>query len=710
MTFNPGLVALANGQTLVLSSDGAGLGDSDGAAVVGQLFDGDVAAGPAFLINSETAGDQSEAAYAPLADGGFIVVWQDASGTLGDSEGTSIKAQVFAADGSRVGSEFLVNGGAGGSQVLPHVSGLANGGFVVGWTELGDSGSPVAIMARVFDADGAVGGDIVVDGAASFGPASVSHPTPEASLCGLVGGGFAVAWIDDASTLVRVQVFDDLGEAVGPEQIVAGATTGTRYFHTEVVATGNGGFAVFWDTLTDPKNGSGYGTGQICDATGSRVGGAFHVPSDVFNGPVAHSDAGGGFVVTAAGITEYERLAPVITSFDGLASVSLNVLEKTTRVGTVAAHDPDLGAPFIYSLHGADAALFTIDANGTLRFATAPDITLPRDAGTDNVYNVTVTVSDGLFATDQAFAVTVTAAPERYAPRITSGGGGAQAAASLSENTTAAYTVIAQSISGKPLVYSIAGGSDAGKFTIDATTGALAFRAAPDFETRRDFDGDNVYDVIVQVSDGTLSDTQAVAVTVRDIIGETLIGTARSERFAGGIGNDVFRGRGGADSLFGGADNDLLSGDGGNDVLNGGLGHDTLLGGPGNDVLDGGAGADVLTGALGADVFVFDFRPRTATQADLMTDFDHATGDHIRISRAAFGGFTHTGALTAAEFHAGPGAHVAATAAERLIYDSTSGKLWYDADGTGAAAATLVATFGAHIHPALAFTDFQIVA
>ena len=53
------------------------------------------------------------------------------------------------------------------------------------------------------------------------------------------------------------------------------------------------------------------------------------------------------------------------------------------------------------------------------------------------------------------------------------------------------------------LTYSIAGGADAAKFTINSTSGALTFIAAPDFEAPTDYGANNVYDVTVQVSDGT---------------------------------------------------------------------------------------------------------------------------------------------------------------------------------------------------------------
>ena len=99
---------------------------------------------------------------------------------------------------------------------------------------------------------------------------------------------------------------------------------------------------------------------------------------------------------------------------------------------------------------------------------------------------------------------------------ITSNGGGATAAINVAENTTAVTTVTATDadLPAQTLTYSIVGGADAAQFTINASTGALSFVAAPDFEAPTDAGANNVYDVIVQVSDGTLTDTQAIAVTV----------------------------------------------------------------------------------------------------------------------------------------------------------------------------------------------------
>lgn len=113
----------------------------------------------------------------------------------------------------------------------------------------------------------------------------------------------------------------------------------------------------------------------------------------------------------------------------------------------------------------------------------------------------------------------VTLTSEEGAPLITSNGGGATASVSVSENATGVTTVTAADPGAPPqtLVYSISGGVDAAKFTIDSGTGELTFVSAPNYESPTDSGANNVYEVIVQVSDGTLTDAQFIAVTVTNV-------------------------------------------------------------------------------------------------------------------------------------------------------------------------------------------------
>ncbi len=180
------------------------------------------------------------------------------------------------------------------------------------------------------------------------------------------------------------------------------------------------------------------------------------------------------------------------------------------------ASDQDVPNTLTYSISGgADSGKFTIDSkSGKLDFATAPDFDVPGDADGKNDYEVVVQASDGALTDAQTITVTVT--NENESPTITSNGAGTLAAISLAENI-AAVTIVEQTDpdAGTTFTYSLAG-DDASLFTISGG-GALAFKSAPSFETKGDSNNDNVYSVTVSVSDGALSDSQTINVTVTDV-------------------------------------------------------------------------------------------------------------------------------------------------------------------------------------------------
>jgi Ca2+-binding RTX toxin-like protein len=98
---------------------------------------------------------------------------------------------------------------------------------------------------------------------------------------------------------------------------------------------------------------------------------------------------------------------PVITSNGGGDAASITINEGQVAITTVTSTDQEGVAP-TYSLSGADAALFAIDAaTGVLSFVNAPDFEAPADADGNNVYDVLVSASDGRTSDAQAIAVTV---------------------------------------------------------------------------------------------------------------------------------------------------------------------------------------------------------------------------------------------------------------------------------------------------------------
>ena len=100
------------------------------------------------------------------------------------------------------------------------------------------------------------------------------------------------------------------------------------------------------------------------------------------------------------------------------------------------------------------------------------------------------------------------APPANNAPTITN----STTSYSVVENQTSAFTITATDADGDALTFTI-GGSDASLFSV-STSGVVTFNTAPDFESPSDADGNNVYDLMASVSDGSLNDSKDFTVTV----------------------------------------------------------------------------------------------------------------------------------------------------------------------------------------------------
>ena len=258
------------------------------------------------------------------------------------------------------------------------------------------------------------------------------------------------------------------------------------------------------------------------------------------------------------------------------------------------------------------------------------------------------------------------------------------------------------------------------------------------------FSGSGGYDLAAGVNVTSLS------VAAGNTNSVYLVGNEFSQTITGGSGNDILNGDGGlsgaTDTLIGGAGDDIYrvwnAGDvvqegagGGFDTvytsvnyalgagqeieqlsaadqsatgaitLIGNAGANRVIGNNGANVLAGGDGQDVLIGLGGADTF--SFSNFGAANADTIQDFSKAQGDKIQLVNSAgadFDAITGTGTLSAAQFTTGT---VATTAAQRIIYDQDTGRIFYDADGNGAGAAELIA----QLTPGTVLdnTDFTVV-
>jgi VCBS repeat-containing protein len=316
-----------------------------------------------------------------------------------------------------------------------------------------------------------------------------------------------------ATVTVNVAAVNDAPVAVAD---TLAATEDTPVTYTAAQLLGN-------DTDVDNPNSalsiasvtSGAGGTAVLNANGTVT----FTPTADFNGAASFTYTTTDGALTSAPATVTVNVAavndaPVFTS-GTTGSVAENSAISTV-VYDANVTDVD-GAPAVFSLTGTDAGLFNINAStGEVTFKVSPNFEAPTDAGADNVYNFSVNAFDGTATTSQAVAVTVTNVNE--APVIDSNGGGATATVPVNENTTAVTTVHATDPdAGTTLVYSISGGADAGKFTINASTGVLSFISAPDFEAPTDADGNNSYIVQVRAFDGALQDDQTITVNVADV-------------------------------------------------------------------------------------------------------------------------------------------------------------------------------------------------
>ena len=232
---------------------------------------------------------------------------------------------------------------------------------------------------------------------------------------------------------------------------------------------------------------------------------------------------------------------------------------------------------------------------------------------------------------------------------------------------------------------------------------------------------------------------------------------------SGYIGDDTLKGFGGDDTIYGGDGDDWIDGMTGNDTMNGGNGADTFIvdsasdividassgtfdevwttasytladgadiellrttndagfgsidltgnassqevrGNAGNNMLAGGLGTDILVGLGGEDAFIFN-TTLGASNVDTISDYT-VSEDQIRLDNGTFTNLfaTEGNWLTAGEFHIGA---AAADANDRIIYDSMTGALYYDADGSGAGTAVQFATLDTGL--ALTANEFYIV-
>ena len=235
--------------------------------------------------------------------------------------------------------------------------------------------------------------------------------------------------------------------------------------------------------------------------------------------------------------------------------------------------------------------------------------------------------------------------------------------------------------------------SDGGNDTLDGGSGA---------DTMLGGAGNDLY-VVDDASDKVLETTTAKSKT--DAGGTDTVQSSISYTLGNYVEQLVLTGSGALNGAGNALDN-LLQGNAGANSLFGLAGNDSLDGGDGADILSGGSGNDNLRGGAGADIFRFDSTPLNAS-TNLDTILDFQTGvDLIQLENAVFKKLAVGVPIAAANFRASVDG-LAADGNDYILYNTTTGALYYDADGSGKAAAVQFATLvGA---PALTANDFGVI-
>lgn len=176
---------------------------------------------------------------------------------------------------------------------------------------------------------------------------------------------------------------------------------------------------------------------------------------------------------------------------------------------TVAANDPE-NDNLTFSIAGSDSAAFSIDsASGLVSLIELPDFEVPTDANSDNIFDLTILVTDGEFTVEQNISVEVT--DVNFAPMITSEETNYQ----TPENQDFSFSVTASDPDNDELTYSVSG-ADGAVFSIDSASGLVSFAMTPDFELPTDQDANNIYEINVAASDGENSAELSISIEVQD--------------------------------------------------------------------------------------------------------------------------------------------------------------------------------------------------
>jgi hypothetical protein len=277
---------------------------------------------------------------------------------------------------------------------------------------------------------------------------------------------------------------------------------------------GGGGADVGGTAGTGGYGGGGAGSVGVTTATSatSCTGGGGGGSGYDNNGGQGAAGSGGSGVV----IIRYllDSTSPTFSS-----SATQSISENTPITTNAALISVNESSTIVITggVDAADVSIIRIDTTSAgIRFLSIPNFESPMDSDLNNAYIVNIRATDeyGNYS-DQSITITVTNVNE--APTITSNSSNPTWSTNQSENTSLVLDFDGTDVdAGTTLTWSISG-TDAADFSMNSTTGVLTFASGPDFEAPLDSNVDNIYILVVTLSDGALTDTSTITITVTNL-------------------------------------------------------------------------------------------------------------------------------------------------------------------------------------------------
>jgi Ca2+-binding RTX toxin-like protein len=616
--------------------------------------------GAEILVPTTNTARQYGAKTAAFPDGRFIVVWTDESRTGGDTSDSATRGQFFNADGSKSGSEFLINDITAGAQNSVTVATTPEGRVLLTYTTQSFPGeADIGIVGSTLDAQN---GEFLIN-------TTTAGAQEHSAVAGFASEQFVVTWTDANSADIKAQLLNAYGAKVGGEISVNSMTAGSQG-SSSVATFESGNFVVAWqDNAGSAEDPSAAVRARLFSPTGAALTQDFLVNTTTLatqSAPMVTALAGGRFVVTwtdfsqSGADTSGHAVRAQIFNNDGSRAGSEFLVNTTT--------DGDQSGSFVAAL--PDGRFVAVWCHGT---GSAADVRgqVFTSEGAKSGVEFTVNAPNGLEQLPSSITVL---ADGRFVVSFTEGASDSDVHAQIFDSRETRVTLygtefrdhyfgtrFADILEGADDFDTLIGGD--GNDTLVGGKGADILDGGNDHDVASYLG--STAGVSIDLNAGTASGGDAVGDTltsIEDLHGsgydDVLIGNSANNNLQAFFGNDRLEGREGNDSLVGGEGGDILDGgagidsvrystssaavdvdlstglgaggdaagdvlsgiewvfgsaygdhlhgDDGDNLLNGSDGNDDVEGGGGNDTLYGGPGADALNGGDGDDTAVFE--------------------------------------------------------------------------------------------------------